>query len=63
MHCFASWATSRGLLNLLDPRGPRARISCPLIRLRLPRFPYIFASLLQPGILDYSAYHLQFSML
>src|SRR5229473_1939137 len=36
VHHFASWATSRGLPTFLDPRGPRAHISCSPIRLSSP---------------------------
>src|SRR5258707_13373645 len=43
VHRFASSATSRGLPNFLDPRGPRADISCSPIRLSSPRFSlYIY---------------------
>ena len=43
VHCFASLATSHGLPNFLDPRGPCAHISCSPICLSLPRFSlYIY---------------------
>jgi len=43
------------LLNFLDPRGPRAHISCYLVRFRLPRFPLHSCPPCPPDILHYTA--------
>ncbi len=55
VHRFASSATSRGLPNFLDPRGPRAHISCSPIRLSSPRFSCTSTSPFPPDTPDYSA--------
>ena len=54
VHRFASSATSRGLPNFLDPRGPRAHILCSPIRLSSPRFSCTSTSPFPPDTPDYS---------